>query len=161
MTAQNDWHRAAQDIDSIDSVVQGCVEAGCGRGRDHPGRHYRPGMARQAALRRIDQLERRRSAGATLSHNFAEMVRLGKTLPTHRLQRMTSQVEAAAAWERQRGCSRQAAGERAAELFTRDRISIVTADVWCIALGTHLAVVYPEVYHTPKPWNDVPLLEDA
>lgn len=53
---------------------------------------------------------------------------------------------AAAAWSNSRGTSFSSGKRTAERLFSLERITIYRADEWCIALGTHLAVVYPEVY---------------
>lgn len=59
-----------------------------------------------------------------------------------------NQANAATAWLAWRGCKPDSATTMARRLFTQDWITIHVADSWSIALGTHLAIVYPELYLT-------------
>jgi hypothetical protein len=69
------------------------------------------------------------------------------TLASMRLRRIAYNVDnATAAWMVYRQISWESSRERARELFRFDRLSIDAADRWCIALGTHLAIVFPELY---------------
>jgi hypothetical protein len=69
------------------------------------------------------------------------------TLSTLRLRRIAhTRDNATAAWMVYRQVSWQSASDRSRELFKFERLSIDAADRWCIALGTHLAIVFPELY---------------
>jgi hypothetical protein len=84
----------------------------------------------------------------------------GGTLPAQRLRLLASQEGAALAWLAYRGASKNTAKKAAERLWKADRISIDAADRWCIALGTHLSIVYPEVYYIPLRRPDRPLLPE-
>ena len=73
----------------------------------------------------------------------------GGTLPALRLRMLTSKEGAAMAWLTYRQGNKAAAKKAAERLWEAQRISIDAADRWCIALGTHLSIVYPEVYYIP------------
>ncbi len=67
-------------------------------------------------------------------------------LPAHRLRRITSRSEAISAWMGFRDCSEATATRAWDRLWSARWVSIDCADRWCIALDTHLAIVFPEAY---------------
>lgn len=68
-------------------------------------------------------------------------------VPSQRLIRYAHTKEAAtAAWFAYRNCSLRSADTRVHRLWNTTHISIDCADRWCIALGTHLSILYPEIY---------------
>lgn len=62
------------------------------------------------------------------------------------LRSLVNTGDAAWAWMEYRGCTEIAARRAAQRLFHNPWLTQDTADRWCIALGTHLSLVYPELY---------------
>jgi hypothetical protein len=90
-----------------------------------------------------------------------DMRRHGGKLPASRLRVGRTAVQAGWAWASRWGTG-EATGRRAGDrLWAADRITVDCADRWCVALGTSLAIVYPEVFYEPrKKAADIPLIPD-
>lgn len=89
-----------------------------------------------------------------------EMRRTEGKVPASRLRVGTTREHAALAWASRWEC-RLDAGKKAAErLWNASRITVDCADRWCVALGTSLAIVYPEVYYEPRTAADISLIPD-
>lgn len=88
------------------------------------------------------------NGGCRLCAQVRAMHARGDLLPTRRLLPLIGDRESAAlALAGRFGYSIRTAQTYCGNLFRGSRISIAHADEWCIALGTSLSVVYPEVYH--------------
>jgi hypothetical protein len=89
-----------------------------------------------------------------------DMRRHGGKLPASRLRVGRTAREAGWAWTARWGTSVETGRRAGDRLWSASRISVDCADRWCIALGTSLAVVYPEVYYVPRTAADISLLPD-
>ena len=92
-----------------------------------------------------------------IQQNYRDMIRLGGVTPS-RLRKLVTKDDATTAWFAYRRCSWGSATAAALRLWKTDRISVESADEWCVALGTHLAIVYPEVYYQPTRREDTVLI---
>jgi hypothetical protein len=79
----------------------------------------------------------------------------GMMVPAVRLRRLTDRDAAVVAWARHRGCKLSSAKRAVERLYSEERIVLWTADEWCVALGVHLANVYPEAYVTVQEYQPV------
>lgn len=69
------------------------------------------------------------------------------TVPTVRIRVLIhDRSDAAWAYAQRFGVTKVAAKRRLTDLYGKPRIQIDTADRWCLALNTHLSIVYPELY---------------
>jgi hypothetical protein len=85
-------------------------------------------------------------------YNRTERIRERGGLPASRLRGVAGgQLPAALAWAKYRGVDWEAARQHAQRLYKTKYLSIDAADCWCIALGTTLYLVYPEVYTMDTP----------
>lgn len=89
-----------------------------------------------------------------------DMRRNGGKLPAKRLRVGVSREYAGQAWASRWNCDIDSGMRAAYRLWGSDRITVDCADRWCVALGTHLAIVYPEVYYAPRASADIPLIPD-
>ena len=89
-----------------------------------------------------------------------DMRRHGGKLPATRLRVGRTSQEAGWAWTTRWGCSRETGRRAGDRLWSAHRISVETADRWCVAFGTCLAIVYPEVYYQPRTAADISLIPD-
>lgn len=71
----------------------------------------------------------------------------GGTVPATRLRQLTNKDDAMHQWAAYWGVSKSAGYHAMLRLWRNSRIDIYQADRWCIVLGTHLSIVYPEAYH--------------
>lgn len=94
----------------------------------------------KACKREYDVDAQRLAQGLPILRNGMEMV------PATRIRNLTTREDAPLAWAAQFRTGRAAASRAAWRLYNKHRISVDSADRWCIALGTTLAVVYPELY---------------
>jgi hypothetical protein len=82
-------------------------------------------------------------------HAYYDMIRYGG-VTAQRLQRRTNKIDAAQAWSARWDCSPESGQKQAYRLYAAIRITVDQADRWCVALGTSLSIVYPEVYFVPR-----------
>ena len=124
-------------------------------------------VGRSGARRRCKECQRNanRRMRSNVPHaktRAESMWKHGGTLSAQRLRLLTTQEGAAIAWLAYRGARKDTAKKAAERLWKAERISIDAADRWCIALGTHLSIVYPEVYYIPlHAWADRPLVPES
>ena len=114
----------------------------CKRGHDtsEAGR-YKNGVCIECAHEKCHEWNIRNK----VKRDAKDMVRFGG-LAAKRLRVLTNRTSAAAAWAYRWNrplCDGVKSAER---LWKADRITIECADKWCVTLGTHLAIVYPEAY---------------
>ena len=75
----------------------------------------------------------------------------GTRLDASEIRILTTKAGATLAWMLHRGVSSHTANRAAERMFSSPTLSISAADEWCCALGTHLAIVYPELYREAVP----------
>ena len=84
------------------------------------------------------------------SYAYWDMLNNDGKVAARRLRLLSVPDSAGAAWSARWNVT-VAAGMRAANrLWNADRVSVDVADRWCVTLGTHLAIVYPEIYYEPR-----------
>jgi hypothetical protein len=113
----------------------------CRNGHDRQkfGRYASSGACRECD-RLYNVAKRGRAAGGT-GRGSRHLVAVRS------LRRLAGSKEAAAAaWRGYKGYSQQRATNDANYVWNREWISILTADEWCLALGSNLSIVYPELY---------------
>jgi hypothetical protein len=89
-----------------------------------------------------------------------DMRRHGGKLPASRLRVGRTAREAGWAWTARWGTSVETGRRAGDRLWSASRITVDCADRWCVALGTSLAAVYPEVYYMPRNAADISLIPD-
>lgn len=73
-----------------------------------------------------------------------------RMLPSAPLRSLVTLEQATLAWQGYRTTTLNTAQKAAARLFAHDQISVDCADRWCIAIGSHLCLVYPHLYATEE-----------
>ena len=90
-----------------------------------------------------------------------DMRRNGAKVPARRLTMNRTREDAGLAWASRWGCDLPSGMRAAYRLWGASRITVDCADRWCVALGTHLAIVYPEVFYEPtRKGADIPVVFD-
>lgn len=64
------------------------------------------------------------------------------------IRRLVTRAQAAAFWAEYRCVNFDSAERAVARLWASRAISIDQADRWCIAIGSHLSVLYPALYRS-------------
>ena len=126
----------------------GCRE--CRRG----GRRRAAGLQRGVGIYCARGHDKRKAG--TFANGYCkvcDLITRGKSpCPSNRIKAYLGydREQAALAWATYRGVKHSAAYAAANRLWTCSTLSIDMADRWCIAVGAHLALLYPEVYELEK-----------